>query len=672
MRLSFNQRMDSDHVASGLLSHLIHIAATSSTLPQLNSRLAAAIGSALGADGCVVVAFTLPLDTPVCCGWFADRGATPVECAPSGHHYLMHHSLHVPSPPTTPCGSSEPDRIALSHSAPSLLGFADSLWHHLQIPLPLSTTATVLELATQYQGCPNGRISLMRSPAHPWTPTEIETLEQVGQHLATTFSHLQTQQKMEHYLQYQSVVNQLTLAIRNNTELTDVIQFATQGLTQALRGVRGLLLRIRYADPLFRHHATAAIPKARVTVAYEWVDPEMEDIALTLDGAKLPSLIQQSFWLAECDVCRQVFHGSTAMQIADTRVGASLFPGDAFRAFFSLECLRSLVITPLSSQGTILGFLLVQSDRPRQWQPADTELIELVSAQLSHAIIQTETLRQVQSLVEKRTSELQQSLTVQAKLYDRTRQQLDQLRQLNHLKDEFLDTVSHELRTPLTSMALAIRMLKQVGLSSDRSQRYLDILEQQCAQETNLVNDLLALRELESDQVAMQREDVNLLDLVLEIVPAFQSGWQLEGLSLHLDYPPQPLHVVSDRASLQRIIVELLTNAGKYSSPNSCIQLKLLYREEMPQPQAIISLTNVGSAIFPDDLPYVFDKFRRCQGATQNAIQGTGLGLALVKSLVQHLNGTIAVASTPLPQSDEWETCFTLILPQNMSADTNA
>jgi len=88
--------------------------------------------------------------------------------------------------------------------------------------------------------------------------------------------------------------------------------------------------------------------------------------------------------------------------------------------------------------------------------------VQLVSAQVSTAIIQTETLRQVQSLVEQRTVELRE-MSVQAKLYDRTRTQLEQLRHLNQAKDEFLSTVSHELRTPLTSMTLAIRMLRQVA-----------------------------------------------------------------------------------------------------------------------------------------------------------------------------------------------------------------
>lgn len=236
---------------------------------------------------------------------------------------------------------------------------------------------------------------------------------------------------------------------------------------------------------------------------------------------------------------------------------------------------NSLLIAPLQSQATVLGFLVFQDEQIRTWHSPEIELVELISAQISTAIIQLETLRQVQSLVEKRTAELQQSLTIQAKLYERTRQQVEQLRQLNQLKDEFLDTVSHELRTPLTSMSLAIRMLRQVGVSTDRSHRYLDILEQQCAQETNLVNDLLALRELESNQVSLQLEDIDLVVLVKDAVCSFDQRWSSNGLTLKLDLPHQPLRVQSDRDSLNRILLELLTNATKYSDPNTCIYLKL-------------------------------------------------------------------------------------------------
>jgi signal transduction histidine kinase len=323
----------------------------------------------------------------------------------------------------------------------------------------------------------------------------------------------------------------------------------------------------------------------------------------------------------------------------------------------------ALLLIPLESQNTTLGFLALQHSQPRVWQPEELELVELVSAQISTAIIQTETLRQVQALVDKRTVQLRQSLELQSKLYEKTRQQIDQLRQLNRLKDEFIDTISHELRTPLTSMTMAIRMLRETGLSAQKGVKYLDILEEQCAQEISLINDLLALQELESRQVAIQLEDVDLTSLVRNFAQSFQHRWESKGLNLKLEMPEQPITLKTDLTSLKSILNELLTNAGKYSAPRSLVHLRMNCQVKQPIEQVVVAISNTGQGIAPEEIPYIFEKFRRGQGATQNAIQGTGLGLALVKSLVQHLNGTIEATSSQFNAQSTCETCFTLTLP---------
>ncbi|WP_421655670.1 sensor histidine kinase [Leptothermofonsia sp. ETS-13] len=214
-------------------------------------------------------------------------------------------------------------------------------------------------------------------------------------------------------------------------------------------------------------------------------------------------------------------------------------------------------------------------------------------------------------------------------------------------------------------MTMAIRMLRQVGLSSDRSAHYLDILEQQCAQETSLINDLLALQELESKQVSIQLEEIDLQALIRDLERSFNQQWAEKGLSLVLDLPQKTLKLNSDRDSLNRILLELLTNAGKYSNPNSPVHLKVTQQFDQPVNKVILTLTNTGPGISPTEIPFIFDKFRRCQGATQNAIQGTGLGLALVKSLVQLLNGSITVSSCPTENIQSCDTSFILTLPQS-------
>jgi signal transduction histidine kinase len=260
-------------------------------------------------------------------------------------------------------------------------------------------------------------------------------------------------------------------------------------------------------------------------------------------------------------------------------------------------------------------------------------------------------------------------LEVQAKLYEKTRQQLEQLRQVNELKDEFVSTMNHELRTPLTSMSLAIRMLRQsTALPPERQAKYLDILEQQCNQEINLVSDLLKLQELESHQAPLKLEIIDLKPKVDYLADSFKEKWANKGLNITLDLPTSLL-LQTDAASFERILQELLTNAGKYSDPDTTIILKATHSGDSQNKQIVFTLTNFGPGISPEDVTQIFDKFRRGKGVTQQAIQGTGLGLALVKSLVQHLNGAIAVSSNPTSHP-AWETCFTLTLPQSFDNTT--
>ncbi|XGV96240.1 MAG: ATP-binding protein [Leptolyngbya sp. BL-A-14] len=651
---------------------------------QLLADLAACIGKACNVDGCAIILPDATGMTAQVIGWLVDAPPLLMQRlqVPSGllegWQFEGWQSGAVPIEVAT-IKTQRSDHTTAS-SASKFLEIWQTI-HSLRASSPESMT--VLAAATQFQGSANGIISFMRSRAHPWNQSEIAGLQTVSHQVASTVEQLRLQQQLSKQMEYQSVINQLTLAIHHASDLNAVLKLATDGTAQALQVKRGMLLRLKHWDPLFRNRAHLQLPKIRVSVACEWLSDAGNDPSnpclerspsahTTTTGADETTVPNQSFWLSECTLCQQAFlHPDGPILLADTQHDQARLEPDAFKKLggnaaptFSLKSLPTLLLAPLESQGTVLGFLVFQQEHPRIWQPEELELVRLVSAQVSTAIIQTETLRQVQSLVEKRTAELRESLSVQAKLYDRTRYQLDQLRHLNQAKDEFLSTVSHELRTPLTSMTMAIRMLRQVGLDSERSARYLDILEQQCAQETNLINDLLGLQELESNQVAMNLQEIDLKALIQDLIRLFQQKWSAKGLTLKTKLPKRSLRLMSDRDSLHRILFELLTNAGKYSDPNSCIQLQVAEKKELSGNQIVVTLTNLGLGIASDDLPLIFEKFKRSQGATQNAVQGTGLGLALVKSLVQHLNGEITATSWATDEAHTYETCFTLTLPQ--------
>ncbi len=545
-----------------------------------------------------------------------------------------------------------------------LLAIADVTHTNLVIDCPIRS---VLGIQTRWQSSVNGVIVLGRSQPYDWNDWEKQIITLVSEWVATAINHVQLQRQVRIVAQYQNLLNQLTLAIHNCGNLDQIIQVAISGIAQVLQVDRGLMLLLKYADPLHKNKSLKDIPKARVTVVGE----------LSKDS----NLLNYSFALSESHLCQQaLLDAPTPVVIPDRRILDKINLDSELEWVFPSE-LPSLLIFPLTEilphtagthvsdrhdylQATVLGFLVLQHSQPRLWQAEELDLLNWVGRQVSSAIIQHQTLRQVQALVEERTAQLQCSLDVQAKLYEKTRQQIDQLRYLNQLKDDFLSTISHELRTPLTNMALAIRLLRQAELSPERRAKYLEILEQQCSQEINLINDLLALQKLESPHSQIQVQKIDIKELISHLVNSFEQQWRDKGLKLAVDLPERSLIIHTDPESINRILVELLTNAGKYSQSDSTVYLRLTQPAKQPEEQVILTISNTGSGISPDELNYIFDKFRRGDGVTEKAIQGTGLGLALVKSLVQHLNGTIDVKSSPIQNSPAYQTDFTLTLPR--------
>jgi signal transduction histidine kinase len=234
----------------------------------------------------------------------------------------------------------------------------------------------------------------------------------------------------------------------------------------------------------------------------------------------------------------------------------------------------------------------------------------------------------------------------------------EQLQYLNYLKEDFLSTLNHELRTPLTSMMLAIRMLRRPDLTPERAAMYLDILEQQCSRETNLVNDLLMLQTVDGRANQTHLAPVNLVQLLSTLAAEAQRSLAKAQLALVLNLPLEPVLIATSTSHLTRVVQELLTNARKYSMPGSTITLTLAL-PTADSSVATVQLSNVGDGISADELPHIFEKFHRGQNATKNAIPGTGTGLALVRGLIEQVGGNIAVSSQPLGEQ-LWQTCFTL------------
>ncbi len=554
-----------------------------------------------------------------------------------------------------------------------------------------SSTQTEIALSAPVQITPNqqAQFILVRSTPNNWSPAELKQAQELLVPTVATLTQLLNQGTCEQRIHQQQLVYQLAQSISNTTEIDHIFAIALDGLGQSLALQHASILLLKYSQPVLQQ-SLSDFTNIRFRLAHTWSaeathssSPVAYSAARTSGGSNSPmfpvskcNIIQQAIQVAPRSLAVQsrqatpiqsahlASHSATEFQVKFSDQTVQINPADDlyFQHWYQDLCDRTLLVTPIENRGKILGFIVLHDLGTRSWHDDECALVETVATQLSGAILQVQTLRQVQSMVEKRTAQLERSIEVQGKLYEQTRRQIDQLRRLNQLKDDFLSTISHELLTPLTSMRLAARMLRQADLPPERRQAYLDILEQQCSQETDLINDLLALQSIESQPLQAELQEINLNTYVQDIIRANRPLWDTKSVELQVDLPEQPLLMRTDVTSLHRVLRELLTNASKYSQRGQAISLQI-------QPGSIddvavmdLTLINRGTGIPAEELPYVFDKFRRGQAALKQAIQGTGLGLALVHCLVQQLNGKITVESAVIAD-DLWETTFKLKIP---------
>ncbi|MGV0106016.1 histidine kinase [Nostoc sp. DSM 114160] len=230
-----------------------------------------------------------------------------------------------------------------------------------------------------------------------------------------------------------------------------------------------------------------------------------------------------------------------------------------------------------------------------------------------------------------------------------------QWEEINQLKNDFLNLVSHELRSPLSNIKMMIQMI-QLSNSTEDTQRYLKLIESECDRELELVNDLLDLQRLESSSYPVITPDALLLQQwLLWVIEPFQIRVQQHQQTLQTNLPANLPPLLSDSISLERIIVELLNNACKYTPPGGEIVLSVSHNSSETPAKTIITVSN-STEIPIIELPRIFDKFYRIPNADIWNQGGSGLGLSIVQKLVEQLQGNIQVES-----GNGWTT-FTLTL----------
>ena len=225
------------------------------------------------------------------------------------------------------------------------------------------------------------------------------------------------------------------------------------------------------------------------------------------------------------------------------------------------------------------------------------------------------------------------------------RDEINRLRELQRMKDTFVSTVSHELRTPLTSIAMSLAMCTDglVGQFDEETMRVLQIARANSEVLTQMVDDILDLERNEVGSRVLTFSRVRVSDLVQPALLSLEGHAALAGIKICVDMGLHGQHLVTcapDR--IVRVLVNLLTNAIKYSGTGARVTLRV----EFPEPETVtFSVADNGIGIRPELLPRVFEPFWQADSSPSRSVQGSGLGLSISKRIVEKHGGQIDVES---------------------------
>ena len=405
-----------------------------------------------------------------------------------------------------------------------------------------------------------------------------------------------TLEKLEQSLRSEALVRSITQAIRDSLDEKQILQTATKSLTEGLS--------LEYCQiELYKHHQTVT----EVICEYPIVLPD------------------------EAGICRQVTDYPELYQPLLAK--KSLHFVDWLPTIGYRQQRATRLVCPIFDDRGILGNLWLMRSKESLFESGEIKLVEQIADQCAIAIRQ-------------------------ARLYQTEQIQVKELEKLSLVKDDFLKTISHELRTPMSRLRLAISTLENLlevelgATNSVRIEKVMNIFHTSFKKQNQLIDDLLTLCYVDTASKPDLWQAIDLQTWIPQIVKTFSwSGDRVVNLDLAEELPP----LYSDAKMLKRVINELLNNAYKYTPEGEVITIATF---KTPT-QLLIKVINTGVEIPVEEQERIFDKFYRIPNNDPWQHGGTGIGLALVKKLVELLEGEISV------DSQQRTTVFTLTFALN-------
>jgi PAS domain S-box-containing protein len=359
-------------------------------------------------------------------------------------------------------------------------------------------------------------------------------------------------------------------------------------------------------------------------VAVAQADISRGDLARNLDLHNSPNI---PMWISEA---LEGGHARTLPEITPALLASLAASEEHFQAIQAMEA-RSAMVVPMTARGRTLGVIvLVSAESERSFNEADQALAEDLARRCAYAVDN-------------------------ARLYSEVIVQRDKAEKASRVKDEFLAILSHELRNPLVPILGWARILKtRAVITDDVMSEGILSLERNAHNIQRLVDDCLELVRTSTRTIRLALEQVDANQIVAASIEAIVPLAREKGLKLDVELTQEPLWVLGDRTRLEQVVVNLLTNAVKYT-PSGSIQI----RSSVSGKEAIISVRDTGVGIAPDFIEKVFEPFRQASSAWLSSESGLGIGLSIAREIVRLHAGKIWAESDGLNKGSS----FSVSLP---------
>ncbi|MGV0028229.1 ATP-binding protein [Phormidesmis priestleyi ANT.L61.2] len=522
------------------------------------------------------------------------------------------------------------DGSATAHQNPDHNGSADALCQMGLTFEPETIAAFLTRLETLLPAPILQRLRAVKAPMQPndaklQTDFTLQLIELLVAAPYTSAAETALRQQVEQ----ERLINDVTTLIRQSLELPVILETAVQQVRQFLKADRLIIYQ-------FNTSAPSCLLKSEPNES-TWTDAPPLD-GITYEARKndsIPSILHQ-------------LGDSHPVRLRCVDWEEITWASDHAVPFVHSERVQAELMTPIVVRDEVWGLLIAhQCFAPRHWQDPEKAFLQRIAGHLAIAIYQAKLYAQVN----------QQKATLEQQVIERTQELCDTLvaaQSASRAKTEFLATMSHELRSPLTTIiGMASTLLryqshshKKGALTLQKQQEYLQTIQGHGEHLLALINDILDLSQVETGKTILDVREFSLFELAQHTLSLLNEKADRSQIQLHLDWRSEAIAEIeafkADYHRVKQILVNLLSNAIKFTLEGGSVTLRIWLNDDT----AILQVEDTGIGIPEHQIPLLFQKFQQLDASYHRTYEGTGLGLALTKQLVELHSGKIEVTST--------------------------